>query len=1134
MKFDKIIKETSKIIDEYLDKYYRLEIKEPLQTDTILDLKKLSKNVIKEMLLDDEKLTNLISSNNLEFKDSLSSYNKKIKEANKELIEKLDEIEKVHNHLIEDLKENIEKNKEENKNKEIEHQMDVEYYIASSNQNLEIIKNENDYSNNRFDYQYASAKDSYSQSIEKNNLTLERQIENEKNRYLNKLEDFDVETDNIVKKYKNQVKENEKELDIYLNEYNDMDKFYSNKRKDESTKLNNEIRTHVKKRTDEIAIARQKYNNSQINSQKERDNKNTIYQAESQKITRDFVTSVNYLEEDENAIKTKFDKELTLEKQKTTYALFKIHQAQEKELKELYENNTRFLVTKAKAYKINRSYYKMMRQKEKDSNKIVNNMTIDYTKEIEKNNYQKRILDIGRSTSFNVLNEKEVRDNKFYQEQNNLFENTLNFDIYEANLEFNKRANDVRLISDIKGLELEKGYTEDEAKCQIKIETINSKIKKKNLEITLALDMQKLVHDYEESRHNRAITYYTVSNLLEIEKYKVLNQFNKRQHDLNIKNANAILDYSNKKIELQNKKFETFHKEEVKIEKRYLDKLINEHNYKIIEHELNLAKEQNVTRRNSVFKNDVIIHNALSERFNTEIKNFNYLLSTFSSLSDKIQYFISRFVANNIEDLVGYVNNDAFINKYFNEIFKLMISFYTSTLDTYIACVNEIIDERLKFEEDFKFKKIFDETMNTFKTEKKAIESQISEYNKKINLLESVIEDIRKSIFNLEYEEDQEKKKARIIGYNNEYREKINALNKDISTNENLILVQKKNINKLELDILSLVNSNNETINDLKEIQHDNASAYYNFKNNLKNIHKEVDLSLSEISKNYYKLNNISFNISRLNNYVDTLTDIFNQTKDKMYSSMYKFYTEANRNNYITMDKINSQYEKDIKRINGNYSNKLSEENEKFQEKDHQYDLDIENLKKEENEYNLDYDNLIEDNEKVQHNTIDMIIEDRKKITDLFYSELYAVSGNFSDIENEYNIFVKDADLKFEKDKAELISKIDSESQAIDLELNKYISDKKDLINHLPQAVKEQIKEYNEDNKIKGKKLLDDLQIEKENYVLRTKDYQKLLSEIDSTYNEAIVRINSNEKRLKVKEKRDFSNTISKLKKQSL
>ena len=48
-------------------------------------------------------------------------------------------------------------------------------------------------------------------------------------------------------------------------------------------------------------------------------------------------------------------------------------------------------------------------------------------------------------------------------------------------------------------------------------------------------------------------------------------------------------------------------------------KLINEHNYKIIEHELNLAKEQSVTRRNNVFLNDVIVQNVLSLRFNVEI-----------------------------------------------------------------------------------------------------------------------------------------------------------------------------------------------------------------------------------------------------------------------------------------------------------------------------------------------------------------------------------------------------------------------------------------------------------------------------------------------------------------------------------
>ena len=357
MHFDKTIKKSTKDIDEFLDKYYELEIKEPLSNESLLLLKKLNKAVSNKSISFDKDLTKYLAKTTSLFDKSLENYNNKLNDLDEELNEKLIDIEKVHTHLINDLKYEIEKAKKDNKNKEIEHYMDIEYYIASSNQNVEIIKDENIHSNNRFDYQFQAAKTSYADSIEKNNNELEKKLKSEDERYRLKLDDFDVETANIIKQYEQKVAAKEEVLETLINQYNDMGKSYSNKRKDESTKLNNEIRTHVKKRTDDIALARLKYNQSQDTSQKEREQKNTEYQSESQKITRDFVTSVNNLELEENEIKKKYDDAITKEKQKKNYELFKIHKMQEAELANLYATSFKHFATKTKARRINRTYY---------------------------------------------------------------------------------------------------------------------------------------------------------------------------------------------------------------------------------------------------------------------------------------------------------------------------------------------------------------------------------------------------------------------------------------------------------------------------------------------------------------------------------------------------------------------------------------------------------------------------------------------------------------------------------------------------------------------------------------------------------------------------------------------------------
>ena len=91
----------------------------------------------------------------------------------------------------------------------------------------------------------------------------------------------------------------------------------------------------------------------------------------------------------------------------------------------------------------------------------------------------------------------------------------------------------------------------------------------------------RLNHLFLDEKYNREISFLTVSNLLKIEKCKVLDQYNIRQYELNIENSNNILEYSKKKINLQNEKYSALKKQDIVISHSELQNIISKNSYDV-------------------------------------------------------------------------------------------------------------------------------------------------------------------------------------------------------------------------------------------------------------------------------------------------------------------------------------------------------------------------------------------------------------------------------------------------------------------------------------------------------------------------------------------------------------------------
>ena len=257
------------------------------------------------------------------------------------------------------------------------------------------------------------------------------------------------------------------------------------------------------------------------------------------------------------------------------YNIYDLHVEQENLVKKNVRSQKDEKAIRNEIKKINKLFYNRVEEEDRKAEKVIKAAEKEYLLNTKKEVYQKKLLDISRNTFFNKLNEKQTRDNKYYQEKSNGYEDVYNYNSFVATSEYNKHANKVLLDSSIRNLEIEKEIDEIDAKFQIQIETLTDVIKKYQLEIQIAKRLNELNILYLTEKYNREVSFLTVSNILKIEKCKVLDIYNINQYELNIKNSKNILDYSKNKIKIQNEKYKSLKQQDIFIQNRQLQNIIS-------------------------------------------------------------------------------------------------------------------------------------------------------------------------------------------------------------------------------------------------------------------------------------------------------------------------------------------------------------------------------------------------------------------------------------------------------------------------------------------------------------------------------------------------------------------------------
>ncbi len=1072
----------------------------------------------------------------------LSKYQQKIKALTDSLNKNMKNITKDHIDACQKLKQKIEIAKKDT-NYRIE-QLDVEldYFLATSDQNKIILTNDYYEAKKRFDYHKDESKDSYLEIVEKNNEILKNikeeitlQYEKERSALLKNQEE---ELDRLRKNLELQEAELASITGILESEKSNMKEKYRH----ESANLNDNIKHIAEEKNKLIDKARGQYNKSINDANIEKENKKALYQNQSQALLKEFVTKINIIDENTSIIKKEFDKKTNDIKRDYYTDIFNktkdFHQQLEQIIakQEALDKFTNRMIK----YK-NKQHLFNMNVTKKEKELILLELSKDNTIKVLNNRYDKNFLEIDKNFAIKKLTDQEQFDNKFYQENDNIYENDFNYAVKSANYRFSQQANILRCQSQIRTKLLERNFDGISANYYKKIEAIQSKISASKITIEITERLNKsLLHFLEES-YNAHLHLEETRSLLEIEKNKLLKGFNQTQYEHNISNISLAKDYGFKKIDLENQKATENKNLRIILENMLLDKTCASTAFSIKKEELN----ENFAK----IKTQIINNNDLKlakEAYITGLleNDTHYLEQIIVAYAKIYEDFIKSYhtiIELVLKDIRIEENNFHYMESFLNSIMKLYIDLSLKISSEVTASILQILDDKMNYIYEFKYKASLD-SMEEQHT--KAVEDINAKKNvilDKIDSSDKTIENFRQKIFTLIndnemllYNNPARKKKIDAIALTSikqtelkikDYKEKIedfNQMNKMHS--DDLIDLNKKlfKINqeyKIELQKIHKMIHADVHIYETYKRNYDRLSKgiMMYLENDLKNhlisstSSKVFDKALSHFMGSFDKAL-ISFRITTLKCFNDFVKASLKDTQKRQSICSIEFKEDVNsfnqRYNRATVDYL-AEYHETI----ATHEKKIEEQNSLLDQMMALYDHKL---------------NMANKTFQSDSNTLEFI---QHQLTNEFFMSYYALDDNYQKIISYYQGLNASKQNQYQLDKNNLNKERNDKINDLNIKLKSFIRLKNEEIEHLPIAFKFNSKILNRETKKKNIQLHEDLKEAKNEYAKQTKHIEKNIKSLKNHLTQDQFQNEINQKRSILKEKKsNMSNLRQSLK----
>ena len=340
-------------------------------------------------------------------KNKLNLNKAQVQSVNEKLNITLDIIKSKYTDKNNEIKRQIADAKDNLKNKINELDLDVEFFIAASNQKSDIYDDEYENNVKKYNYQIEVAQDSYDTSIKEFNDAYNKKYLELENNYYKTIKRLESETQKINQTLQTKISEYSHLLQRYLGNLRIVNFETKEKNRQESVALNKEIKTLIDERNLEIVNARNLYSTSLNNSSTEKEEKRQVYQTEGQKIQKEFVISISEQDEYSNNCKKEFDSTIYNEEQNYYFNFLekklKQNQALEKLSKEITDEKEF-----RKKLKLNNKYsYFKKQEAKKECEKKLNVIECEYQQKAEEIRYNKTLLELNKNYNIKIINNKE-------------------------------------------------------------------------------------------------------------------------------------------------------------------------------------------------------------------------------------------------------------------------------------------------------------------------------------------------------------------------------------------------------------------------------------------------------------------------------------------------------------------------------------------------------------------------------------------------------------------------------------------------------------------------------------------------------------------------------------------------------
>ena len=1075
-------------------------------------------------------------------KQNQAAYNKYCQEINglsEALNKKIKQITQDTITACNNLQEKIKESKQVNDYTIEQFEQDYNFFYATSLQNKLVLDSDFEEAKKRYDYEREEARDAYLDIVRKNNLILNSIKEALVTDYTASSLAFDEENKSLIRQLNTLIESKTKELNSLIsaleNERNNMKEKY----RQESALLNGNIKKISEDKNIIIDKARSQYNKALNDSNIEKENKRQDYQVKSQALLRDFVTKISVIDE-QTTHERKLLEDQTLKLKRDYYSMvYTKTKVFHNQLEKIYTSSTsteldkytnRLIKFKNKQYALD--IYFLKKENELKLEAITKNHTIN----LQQNRNNVNFLEIDKNYAIKNLTDEEQFDNKYYQEKADIIENDFNYIVKTANYRFNQKANLLRCQSQIRAKLLERNYDGIEANYYKKIESIQNKINSYRLEIKLTQELGDLVKKYEKETYTNNLHREEVENLLEIEKNKLLRNYNEDKYQFNLKNIEMLKNYGYKKIDLETEKALETKNLNIKLQKLLLEKNNVSTAYAI--------KKEEQDERFSKVKTQIFYNNDLKLSKENYINNLNnndidYLTEVINSFNNFFDSFKRNFVnvvSIILKDITATLDNYHFLESLINSFLLIFLNLFSSAFTNLYDEITSIISKKLDYIYEFKFKASLDSLNTDYEESVTKIKEQKSDILDKMDSANKTIENFRQKIYTLINDNEM------LLINNKQSRRKLPAVVSETIKQNDLKIKEYREkiedytkINKMHEDDLIELNdrmaantsSYQNELEKIKRMQTRDSLIYIEFKNQFVAFYHKTIYAVSKLNKT---TSSHVTNEKNLGKFIDSLQkkliDLINSTKLELNNLFTEFVNENNNEAHQIKAKCSKEYQDDIHKYNRQYF----KANQSYQ---NEYQNAIQTHEDRVNEQKLliertinHYDDLIAKALKDFEDDSNNVKEVFEHLTDNFYASYYALEDNNKKIIEFYHNDQQQRESNFQKDKALSVKRNTNEKKQLNEKLKTFIETKNEEIEHLPIAFKYNTRMLNKETKKKNNSLHNDIKNAKIEFIASKKhidreiDALKVQLEVDKALNEA------NQHKSIIQEKHNHKNNL--------